>query len=67
MVCGQPPIKSHYEQAITCSILNEDPEPLTAMRTGVPMELERIVSKCLEKTPEERYQNTADLVVDLRS
>ncbi|MGA1822954.1 MAG: AAA family ATPase, partial [Thermoplasmatota archaeon] len=41
--------------------------PLTSLRTGVPMGLEWIVSKCLAKDPNERYQACADLIVDLRS
>jgi len=66
MVTGQRPFKSEYESALVYSILNEDPEPVTAMRSGVPMELERIISKCLEKEPENRYQRADDLLVDLR-
>jgi tetratricopeptide (TPR) repeat protein/TolB-like protein len=49
------------------SILNEDPEPLTGLRTGVPVELERIVNKAIVKNPEERYQHGDDILVDLRS
>jgi TolB-like protein/Flp pilus assembly protein TadD len=30
------------------------------------MELERIVAKCLQKNPEERYQTAADLIADLK-
>lgn len=30
---------SDYDKAIMYSILNEEPEPVTALRTGVPMEL----------------------------
>ena len=66
MVTGQRPFKSEYESALVYSILNEDPEPVTAMRSGVPMELERIISKCLEKEPKNRYQRADDLLVDLR-
>ena len=46
--------------------MNETPEPLTAVRTGVPKELERIVKKCLAKEPGERYQRVDELLVDLR-
>jgi Tol biopolymer transport system component len=67
MVCGQRPFKGHYEQAVTYSILNEDPEPLTALRTAVPMEIEFISGKCLAKDASLRYQSAAELTVDLTS
>ncbi|MGB6120365.1 MAG: serine/threonine-protein kinase, partial [Bacteroidota bacterium] len=67
MVTGQPPFKGDYENAVIYSINNAAPEPLTAVRTGVPMELERIVGKALGKSPSERYQHADDLVTDLRS
>jgi TolB-like protein/Tfp pilus assembly protein PilF len=66
MITGQLPFKGEYEQAVVYSIMNEQPEPLTALRTGVPGELERIVSKTLAKDPSERYQHADDLIVDLR-
>ena len=65
MVTGQHPFKGDYDQAIMYSILNEAPEPMTALRTGVPMEIEVAVNKAIKKSPNERYQNTGDLVVDL--
>lgn len=54
MVLGQLPFKGEHEQAVIYSILNENPEPMTGLRTGVPMELERIVSKALVKDPTSR-------------
>ncbi|MCG8608043.1 serine/threonine-protein kinase [bacterium] len=67
MISGQLPFKGDYEQAVTYSILNEDPEPLTALRTGVPMEIERIVTKCLMKDAALRYQHTEEIAVDLKT
>lgn len=66
MVTGQLPFKGDHEQAVVYSILNEEPEPITGLRTGVPMELERIVNKALAKKMNERYQHADDLLVDLR-
>lgn len=66
LVSGKQPFAGDYEQAVIYSIMNEDPEPLTALRTGVPMELEHITNKCLAKQPDERYQSLTDLLVDLR-
>ncbi len=65
MATGQVPFQGHYEQAILYSILNESPQPITAVRTGVPPELERIVNKCLAKCAGERYQTVSDLLADL--
>lgn len=66
MVAGRLPFAGDSEQAVTYSILNEDPEPLTALRTGVPMELEWLVNKLLAKQAEERYQRADEVLVDLR-
>jgi serine/threonine-protein kinase len=67
MVAGSLPFAADYEQAVVYAILNEDPTPLTSVRTGVPIELERIVTKCLMKDPSLRYQYTDDLIADLRA
>ena len=67
MVTGKQPFEGGYEQAVMYSIMNEDPEPITGLRTGVPMELERIVSKALKKNPSERYQSLDEMLVDLKA
>jgi len=67
MLTGQLPFKGDYEAAVLYSILHEDPEPVTALRSGVPMELERVVNKTLAKKTDERYQNVADIRVDLKA
>jgi hypothetical protein len=67
MVTGLLPFKGETDQAVIYSILNNDPEPMTALRTGVPMELERIATKMMAKRTEERYQDATDLLVDLRA
>ena len=67
MISGRLPFRGEYEQAMMYSILNEDPQPLTALRTGLPMELERIANKTLAKKAEERYQHMDEMLVDLRA
>ena len=67
MSAGQQPFRGEYEQAVVYAILNEDAEPLTAVRTGVPKELERIVGKALSKDRDERYQHVEEMLVDLRA
>jgi non-specific serine/threonine protein kinase len=66
MVTGQMPFKSDYDEAVAYLILHKPSEPVTALRSGVPLELDRIITKCMEKDPAERYQTADDLVADLR-
>jgi serine/threonine protein kinase len=67
MVAGRLPFKGDSESAVIHSILHDDPEPLTALRSGLPIDLDRIVGKCLAKDPAERYQHAEDFLVDLRA
>jgi serine/threonine protein kinase/tetratricopeptide (TPR) repeat protein len=67
MITGRLPFKGEYDQSVMYAIMNEEPDPITGLRTGVPVELERIVAKALKKNPDERYQNVSDLIVDLRA
>jgi serine/threonine protein kinase/Tfp pilus assembly protein PilF len=66
MVTGQMPFKGDYDQAVVYSIVNDEPEPATSLRTRVPMELERIINKALSKGPDERYQHVDDMLTDLK-
>jgi serine/threonine protein kinase/tetratricopeptide (TPR) repeat protein len=67
MIAGRKPFHGDYEEAVAYQVLNGQPEPLTAIRTGVPMEMERMVNKLLQKNPQARYQHLDELRVDLRS
>ena len=67
MVRGGRPFQGVYDQALLYEIVHEEPEPLTSVRTGVPVELELLVNKCLAKGADNRYQTAADLIVDLRT
>ena len=67
MLTGQTPFKGQHDQAIIYAVLNTDPEPLTALRSGIPLELELILRKAMAKAPDERYQHMDELIVDLRA
>jgi serine/threonine protein kinase/tetratricopeptide (TPR) repeat protein len=67
MLTGRLPFKGDYEQAVIYSIMNEKPEPVTDLRTGIPLDLERLINKALAKKPKSRYQHVDELLVDLHS
>lgn len=67
MVSGRLPFEGENEHGVLYGIVSSEPEPLTALRTGLPVELDRIVAKAMAKKPEERYQHVDELLVDLRA
>src|SRR5579872_1532691 len=49
------------------SIVHNQPPPIATSAPEVPTELRWILDKCLAKDPDDRYQSTRDLVVDLKN
>ncbi len=66
MLTGQLPFKGGYDQAVIYSIMNEDPKPIAALRSSLPIALAQIVEKALQKDRSERYQRMDEFIVDLR-
>jgi eukaryotic-like serine/threonine-protein kinase len=46
-------------------ILSHDPPSLSRLRRDISLDLDRAVSRCLEKSPRERYQSAWDLACEL--
>ncbi|MBI3112675.1 MAG: protein kinase [Ignavibacteriales bacterium] len=67
LIAGRLPFQSAYGEAIVYSILNEEPPLLTSLRSGVPMELERILKKAIQKDRASRYQHVDEMLADLRT
>jgi serine/threonine-protein kinase len=67
MLSGKLPFRGEHEQAIVYSILKEKPEPITSLKSDIPVSIEQVVSKALEKDPDKRYQHAEELLDDLKS
>jgi Tol biopolymer transport system component len=65
MLTGQKPFKGTSPASVISSILKDTPRPLTEVDSSLPVELTRIVQRCLQKDRELRYQSTKDLRNDL--
>ena len=66
MTTGRPAFPGSTSAIIFEAILNRDPIPPSRLNPALPVELERILSKALEKDCEMRYQTAADLRADLK-
>jgi tetratricopeptide (TPR) repeat protein len=47
------------------AILNEDPPGISQITANIPPALQRVVRRCLEKNPEQRFQSASDLAFAL--
>jgi serine/threonine-protein kinase len=66
MATGQRAFRDGVAPRLTDAILHQPAVPPRAVNARVSLELERIILKCLQKEPENRYQSAAELEVDLR-
>src|SRR5574341_1122468 len=66
MIAGQPPFDGATTIDVLAAMLNREPAPLAQYNDAVPAELDRIVSKALNKDREKRYQSAGELLADLK-
>ncbi|MGA8762505.1 MAG: protein kinase [Candidatus Sulfotelmatobacter sp.] len=66
MATGLLPFRGETGGVISEAILNRAPAPPARFQPDLPAELERIISKALEKDKELRYQNATELRADLK-
>jgi eukaryotic-like serine/threonine-protein kinase len=67
MVSGQRAFRRDTAAETMTAILKEDPPELSEMNHPVSPGLERIVRRCLEKQPEQRFQSAKDLAFALEA
>ncbi|UCG62700.1 MAG: tetratricopeptide repeat protein, partial [Candidatus Zixiibacteriota bacterium] len=67
MATGDFPFSGPTAVSTLAKILEARQESPRLKNENIPPELERIIDKCLRKDPNDRYQDTRDLVVDLRN
>ena len=61
MITGQAPFTGDTAAAVLAAILRDQPAPMKQHQPLVPRALERVVRKCLEKKPDDRWQSARDL------
>jgi TolB-like protein/Flp pilus assembly protein TadD len=63
---GRRPFTGRSFADVASSILRDHPPSLTRLRADLPADLDRIVTRCLEKEPRDRFANASELLEDLR-
>ena len=66
MVTGRPAFSGKSQASLMIAILEGDPPALSTLHPLTPAALDRLVSDCLAKNPDDRWQSARDLLRDLK-
>jgi serine/threonine protein kinase len=67
MFAGEQPFRADNAVALALKHMQEPPRPPREIEPSLPEPMERAILKCLEKNPERRFQQVAELEAALRS
>ena len=67
MVTGKLPFEGQSALDTMHAIAFGATQPVTAVRPSLPYPLERVLERCLQKRPDDRYQDMRDAASDLRA
>jgi serine/threonine protein kinase len=66
MVTGARPFEGKSQISVASTILEKEPEPISAVQPLTPPAFEHIVTTCLAKNPEDRFQTAHDIALQLK-
>ncbi|WP_372371135.1 protein kinase [Candidatus Uabimicrobium sp. HlEnr_7] len=67
ILTGRPPFQGESYYNILHQVLHLEPMPMRTLNPDVPVDLEAICMKCLEKNPNKRYSDMLLLIQDLQN
>ena len=67
IVTGKQTFRKPTSAETMAAILNDDPPSISQLAPTVPPGLQRVVHRCLEKNPEQRFQSASDLAFALEA
>jgi len=65
MLAGKRAFQKPTSADTMSAILNEDPPAISQVEANIPPAMQRVVHRCLEKNPEQRFQSASDLAFAL--
>jgi Tol biopolymer transport system component len=66
MVSGRVAFAASSPASVIAAILDSEPPAFSTIRVVAPPALDRLVRRCLKKSPEERWQSARDLALELQ-
>jgi Tol biopolymer transport system component len=66
MTTGTQPFEGKSQISVASAILEKDPEPLSSLQPVTPPAFEHVVSTCLAKNPDDRFETAHDVRLELK-
>ena len=66
MATGKRPFGGKSQIKVASAILEDEPQPVSAVLKTLPPALDRLVRTCLAKNPDERFQSALDVKLELK-
>ena len=66
MMTGTRAFAADSQAGLIAALLDQQPPPITAVIPSAPRSIERVVQRCLEKDPDDRWQSAQDLAAELK-
>lgn len=66
MATGKRPFEGKSQIKVASAILEDEPQPVSAVLKTSPAALDRLVRTCLAKSPEDRFQSALDVKLELK-
>jgi len=66
MTTGRRAFDGKTKMSLIAAIMSSTPEPISTLQPVTPPALEHVVSRCLEKNPDDRWQSARDVAEELR-
>lgn len=65
LLTGRPPFQADSWNAMVQQVLHDEPAPPNRLQADIPIDLQTVCLKCLEKEPGRRYTSALELAEDL--
>ena len=66
MTVGKRPFEGKSQISLASAILEKDPEPISSIKPEAPKALGFVLTTCLQKNPEDRFQSAHDIKLQLQ-
>jgi dienelactone hydrolase len=66
MLTGRLPFMAEHETSVMYAIVHEEPIPIQKFNPSIPVEMLKIINRCLQKKADSRYQSASEMLKALK-